>query len=189
MTKRYIEAQQLLDDSYNLGLKILDSGCQPNYIIGVWRGGTPVGIAVQELLDFFGIKCDHISIRTSSYTGIEERVSNVRVHGLDYIIKNINAEDTMLIVDDVYDSGLSVAQIIEDVNLKCRKNTPTIKIATPYYKPTNNKTQREPDFYLYETDEWLVFPHELSGLSKHELLNNKPGIDVLRQRISDMQDE
>ncbi|NRA55979.1 MAG: hypoxanthine phosphoribosyltransferase [Gammaproteobacteria bacterium] len=186
MTKKYIDAQQLLDDSYNLGLKVLDSGCRPDYIIGVWRGGTPVGIAVQELLDFFGIKTDHISIRTSSYTGIEQRVSNVRVHGLDYIIKNVNAEDTLLIVDDVYDSGLSVAQIIEDLTKKCRRNTPIIKIATPYYKPQNNKTDRVPDFYLYETDEWLVFPHELTGLTKEELLNDKPGLEVLKERIRQM---
>ncbi len=188
MTKKYINAQQLLDDSYNLALNILDSGCKPNYIVGVWRGGTPVGIAVQELLDFFGLKCDHISIRTSSYTGIAERVSNVRVHGLDYIIKNINAEDTLLIVDDVYDSGLSVAQIIQDIERKCRLNTPTMKIATPYYKPNNNKTGRAPDFYLYETDEWLVFPHELVGLTKAELLNDKPGIEALRKRIEQMPD-
>ncbi|EPJ49245.1 MAG: phosphoribosyltransferase [Osedax symbiont Rs1] len=188
MTKKYINAQQLLDDSYNLALKILDSGCKPNYIVGVWRGGTPVGIAVQELLDFFGLKCDHISIRTSSYTGIAERVSNVRVHGLDYIIKNVNAEDTLLIVDDVYDSGLSVAQIIQDIERKCRLNTPAIKIATPYYKPSNNKTGRAPDFYLYETDEWLVFPHELAGLTKAELLNDKPGIEALRKRLEQMPD-
>ena len=186
MTKKYIDAQQLLDDSYNLGLKIFDSGCRPDYIIGVWRGGAPGGIAVQELFDFLGVKTDHISIRTSSYTGIEQRVSNVRVHGLDYIIKNVNAEDTLLIVDDVYDSGLSVAQIIEDLTLKCRRNTPIMKVATPYFKPQNNKTDRVPDFYLYETDEWLVFPHELSGLTKEELLNHKPGIAVLIDRISQM---
>lgn len=188
MTKKYIDAQTLLDDSYKLGLKVLDSGCQPDYIIGVWRGGTPVGIAVQELLDFFGVKSDHISIRTSSYTGIEERVSNVRVHGLDYIIRNVNSEDTLLIVDDVYDTGLSVAQIVEDLKKKCRKNTPNIKIATPYFKPQNNKTDRTPDFYLYETDEWLVFPHELSGLTKEELLNDKPGMEFLRDRIAQMND-
>ena len=187
MTKKYISAQQLLDDSYNLGLKILDSGCRPDYIIGVWRGGTPVGIAVQELLDFFGVKTDHISIRTSSYTGIAQRVSNVRVHGLDYIIRNVNAEDTLLIIDDVYDTGLSVAQILEDLATKCRRNTPIMKVATPYFKPNNNKTDRAPDFYLYETDEWLVFPHELSGLTKEELLNDKPGMEVLKERIRQME--
>ncbi len=51
-TKRFITAQELLDDSFRLGLAIVESGYQPNYIVGVWRGGAPVGIAVQELLDW-----------------------------------------------------------------------------------------------------------------------------------------
>ena len=44
-----------------------ESGFRPNYIVGVWRGGAPIGIAVQELLDVLGVKSDHIAIRTSSY--------------------------------------------------------------------------------------------------------------------------
>jgi hypothetical protein len=63
-----------------------------------------------------------------------------------------------------------------------------MKIATPYFKPENNKTDRTPDFYLYETNEWLVFPHELTGLTKHELLNDKPGMDFLRDRVAQMED-
>ncbi|MFB3078968.1 MAG: hypothetical protein ACE1Y4_13300 [Lysobacterales bacterium] len=38
--KTYIDAQQLLDDSYALGLKILESDFLPDYIVGVWRGGA-----------------------------------------------------------------------------------------------------------------------------------------------------
>ena len=38
------------------------------------------------------------------------------------------------------------------------RKIPDIKVATPYFKPTKNKTGRKPDFYLHETDEWLVFP-------------------------------
>ncbi len=182
-TKKFIDAQTLLDDSYKLGLQILESGYIPNYIVGVWRGGTPVGIGVQELLDYFGIHTDHIAIRTSSYTGVEERVSNVKVHGLNYIVKNVNADESLLIVDDVYDTGLSVQQIVEDLHTECRRNTPEIRIATPYFKPDNNKTNRAPDYYVYETAEWLVFPHELSGLSAEEIFTHKPGIDVLREKL------
>jgi len=50
VTKQYISAQQLLDDSFNLAIKVLKSDYRPNFIAGVWRGGAPVGIAVQELL-------------------------------------------------------------------------------------------------------------------------------------------
>ena len=49
--KQFIHAQELLDASYRLGVQILDSGFRPSFIVGVWRGGTPVGIAVQELLE------------------------------------------------------------------------------------------------------------------------------------------
>lgn len=183
-TKQFIDAQQLLDDSFNLGLQVLESGYIPNFIVAVWRGGTPVGIAVQELLDYFGVHSDHISIRTSLYKGIEQRATNVKVHGLRYIVKNVNADDSMLIIDDVYDTGLSVQQVMEDIKAECRLNSPEIRIATPYYKPNNNKTGRAPDYYLHETDNWLVFPHELSGLTAKEILDRKPGIDVLREKLS-----
>lgn len=183
INKVYISAQQLLDDSYTLGLQILESGFVPDYIVGVWRGGAPVGIAIQELLSYCGTSTDHIAIRTSSYIGINEVADTVHVHGLHYLIENVNADDNVLIVDDVFDSGRSIDQIIVDMELKCRRNTPTFKIATPYYKPKNNKVQRSPDFFLHETDEWLVFPHELNGLSAEEILKNKPGIESIRKKL------
>jgi hypothetical protein len=73
--------------------------------------------------------------------------------------------------------------VVDDLHAECRLNTPTIKIATPYFKPSNNKTDKEPDYYLHSTDEWLVFPHELSGLTMQEILDNKPGIDSLREKL------
>lgn len=183
MEKQFINAQQLLDDSFSLGLQILESGYVPHFIIGVWRGGTPVGIAVQELLDYFGIETDHIAIRTSFYTSIGETADKVKVHGLGHIIDNLRKADSILIVDDVYDTGLSMKQIVEDIEQACADSPPEIRIATPYFKPGNNRTDRTPDYYLHETDKWLVFPHELSGLSVQEILDKKPGIATLRTAL------
>lgn len=181
--KTYIDANQLLLDSYELGLMLLESGFKPDYIVGVWRGGAPVGIAIQELLKYAGLDSDHIAIRTSHYTGIEQTSESVVVHGLHYLIENVNADDQVLIVDDVFDSGRSIQQVIWDLEKKCRRNTPTFKIATPYYKPANNKTALVPDFYLHESSEWLVFPHELEGLSAAEVMNDKPGLGKIRERL------
>jgi len=181
--KQYIDAQQLLDDSFALGLQVLESGYVPHFIIGVWRGGTPVGIAVQELLDYFGIETDHIAIRTSFYTKLGETADNVKVHGLGHIIDNLHKADSILIVDDVYDTGLSMKQIVEDIEQACADNLPEIRIATPYFKPGNNRTDKTPDYYLHKTDKWLVFPHELSGLTAQEILDKKPGISVLRATL------
>ncbi|HJL66378.1 MAG: phosphoribosyltransferase family protein [Arenicellales bacterium] len=183
--KIYITAEDLLIDSFRLGAEIINSGFEPNFIIGVWRGGTPVGIAVQELLDYHGFKTDHIAIRTSSYRGIGDRGDSVMVHGLGYLIRKINAEDRLLIVDDVYDSGLSVKAVLDTLSARARKNTPNdIRIATPWFKPGNNKSGRIPDYYLHETERWLVFPHELDGVSKEELIENKPGIESIFSSIN-----
>ena len=48
--KIYISADDLLRDSFQLALQVIESGFRPNFIVAVWRGGTPVGIAVQELM-------------------------------------------------------------------------------------------------------------------------------------------
>ena len=181
--KTYLSAQQLLEDSFQLGADIIASGFKPTIIIAIWRGGTPMGIAVQEMLAYAGIETDHIAIRTSHYTGIDQTSESVIVHGLHYLIENVNADDRVLIVDDVFDSGRSIQQVIWDLEKKCRRNTPTFKIATPYFKPTNNKTELVPDFFLHESNEWLVFPHELEGLSAQEVQDDKPGLGSIRDRL------
>ena len=42
---------------------------------------------------------------------------------------------------------------------------------------------RDSDYYIHETDEWLVFPHELQGLSMEEIKANKPELDSLIKNI------
>jgi len=184
MKKTFIHADQLLEDSFKLAWKVYESGFRPNYIVGVWRGGAPIGIAVQEFLEVLGVTSDHIAIRTSHYSGIDKHNSSVKVYGLNYVIRQLESEDSLLIVDDVHDTGLSIQQIISDLNAACKKNTPEIKVATPYFKPSKNKTDRKPDFYLHETDEWLVFPHELDGLTIDEIKENKPAVKDLIEKIS-----
>ncbi|PIE25047.1 MAG: hypoxanthine phosphoribosyltransferase [Neptuniibacter caesariensis] len=186
MNKVYISAQQLLEDSTQMALQIFDSGFRPDYIVGVWRGGAPVGITVQEVLQCLGIQSDHIAIRTSSYTGIGERSRHINVHGLTYLIKRLESEDSLLIVDDVHDSGFSIAETILELKKACKKNTPEIRIATPYYKPANNQTGNVPDYYVHESDEWLVFPHELDGLTKEEILQNKPEFSAVAKKMAEM---
>jgi hypoxanthine phosphoribosyltransferase len=176
MDKTVLSAQDLLDDSFRLGLKIVESGFRPTLIIAIWRGGTPVGMAVQEILDYCGVESDHIAIRTSSYVGVDQRGA-VAVHGLNYIIKKICHEDRLLIVDDVFDTGNTIAAVIEELRKRARDNTPDdIRIAVPWYKPSRNETDLVPDYFIHETAEWLVFPHELDALSPEELREARPEI-------------
>ena len=173
MEKLYIHAGRLLEESYRLAWQVYESGFKPDYIVGVWRGGAPVGIAVQEFLALLGLESDHIAIRTSSYSGIGQRNLDIKVHGLNYIIRQVESHDALLIVDDVFDTGLSIQRVIEDLKKACKKNTPHIRVATPYFKPANNKTFYKPDYFIHETEQWLVFPHELQGLTVDERVKNK----------------
>ncbi|MFN3517247.1 MAG: phosphoribosyltransferase [Novosphingobium sp.] len=180
VNKVYLTADRLLEDSFALANLVLESGFRPTHIVGVWRGGAPVGIAVQELLAFRGVETDHIAIRTASYTGIDQQAREVRVYALGYLIDVLNPEDRLLVIDDVFDTGRSIEALLAELKARCRHNTPdTIRIATAYYKPSRNQTALKPDFYVHQTEEWLVFPHEICGLTEDEIRAHKPGAKLI----------
>jgi len=184
MDKTVLSAQDLLEDSFRLGLKVLEDGFRPTMIIAIWRGGTPVGMAVQEIFAYCGVESDHIAIRTSSYEGVERRGS-VAVHGLNYIIKKICHDDRVLIVDDVFDTGNTIVAVIDEIRRRARDNTPEdIRVAVPWFKPERNETSMTPHYYLKETAEWLVFPHELDALDSGELKEARPEIAAIVERVA-----
>lgn len=181
--KRYITADALLEDSFRLANSIYDSHFRPSHIVGIWRGGAPIGIAVQELLEYRGVTSDHIAIRTSSYSGIDQQEPEVKVFSLGYLVNTLNSDDSLLIIDDVFDTGRSIRAFLHELALRCRHNMPrTIKVATAYYKPSRNRTDLIPDFYVHQTEDWLVFPHEIKGLSEEEILKHKPGASIILRR-------
>ncbi|MEM7349266.1 MAG: phosphoribosyltransferase family protein [Acidobacteriota bacterium] len=178
MDKVFIQEEDLLLDSFRLGVKIFEQGFRPDFIVGIWRGGSSVGIYVQECLQTLGVETDHISIRTS-YQDAPETVPSharpIRVHGTKYLLENLNADDGLLIVDDIYGSGRTIEAVIEKVSKRTKRNMPRdVRIAVPWYKPDHNRTERVPDFYLHATDKWLVLPYELKGLSRDEIAQHKP---------------
>ena len=48
-----------------------------------------------------------------------------------------------------------------------------IKVATFFYEPKNNKTSKIPNYYIEETIEWIVFPHELEDIMDEEIFKSK----------------
>jgi hypoxanthine phosphoribosyltransferase len=181
MKKQFLDEQQLLLDSFKLGIQVVESEFRPTFIVGLWRGGSTVGIYVQECLQTLGIETDHIAIRTSyrgapSYEAmVSEPNSQIRVHGTEYLVENLNAEDSLLIVDDVFSTGLNIQAVIQHLQKRLKRNFPSeVRVATLYQRPAYRKTDFAPDFCLHSTSDWLVFPYEMSGLTPDEIRKHKP---------------
>jgi hypoxanthine phosphoribosyltransferase len=188
MNKRFIRADDLLRDSFQLAANIHEAGFRPDFLVGLWRGGSAVGIAVQEGLEFFGTPTDHIAIRTSysgahRYSEMVSKGSQIRVHGMQYLLENLCSHHSLLIVDDVYSTGSSVNAVIDQLALKTRRNLPgDIRVATVWFRPTP-ATLRTPEYYVHETDDWLVLPYELSGQSLEELRAYRPELAGTLDRL------
>lgn len=176
MGKIILSAEELLEDSFRLGKQICDSGYEPTILIALWRGGTPVGMAIQELLSHRGLKVDHIAVRTSSYSAVDQR-NPVKIHGLGYVSEKVSSKDKLLIIDDVFDSGNTLFSVLKQLRKNTGDNMPNdVRLAVTWYKPSKNKTDIEPDYYLHQTSEWIVFPHELDALTSDELKLHRPNI-------------
>ena len=93
---------------------------------------------------------------------------------------NLNVDDKLLFVDDVCGSGHTLDVVLSRLKMRLKRNTPNeIKIATIWNKPEKRRTEIEPDFYVHETNDWLVLPYELNGLSDEEISKEKPIISEL----------
>lgn len=185
MSKRFITADQLLADAFQLTRNIVDSGYQPTALLALWRGGTPIGIGIHEGLSYLGIQAKHFALRTSYYDDKNQRKDTVQIDQISTFASQFNDTERLLIVDDVFDSGNTLKTVIEHIQNEDSVITPAeIKIATPYFKPQQNQTEMTPDYYLHETNEWIVFPHELMGLSAEEIQQHKPNAAILLQDTS-----
>ena len=181
--KNFVSPDTLRQDSYKLAAQVIKDGFIPDFMVAIWRGGATIGICMHELFKYVDMDVDHIAIRTSRYSGIDETKSHVAVHNLGYLVERLKPDSKVLLVDDVYDSGLSIEAIFNTLKEKLGSELSTdIRVATIFYKPTRNKTDRVPNYYVHESNEWIVFPHELEGLSLDEIENvmGKDIADVIR---------
>ena len=180
--KRFIDEQSLIEDSFRLGVQVYESGFRPSFITGIWRGGSAVGIYVQECLQTLGVKTDHISLRTSYDPN--SSTPRVRVHGTQYLLETLNADDGLLIVDDVFNTGRSIEAVIKRLQQHLKRNMPRdVRVATLWEHPSRNQTLLKPDYSLHKSEDWLVFPYELVGLSAEEIDDHKGFVRTIEQEV------
>ncbi len=188
MKKHFLDEATIIKDSYHLGVQVFESGFRPTFIVGLWRGGSAIGIYVQECLQTLGVETNHISLRTSyrgmpAYQNMISSPENIRVHGTQYLLENLNADDRLLIVDDVCSSGYSIQAVKSRLEKSLKRNYPQeVRTAVLWHRPKLKKIDTQVDYYLHTTEEWLVFPYELKGLTREEILEHKPEVAPLIRR-------
>jgi len=163
--KLYISANDYLRDCFRLARMVLDSGWLPDDLIVLWRGGAPVGVGVHEFLHYHGLRPRHRVLKCQSYTGIGTRDRTVTFDSEKDLFRSLHAGSRVLVIDDVFDTGNTARAVFE----RLRPCDVEARLATVYWKPDANQTDLKPDYYVHEIDRWIVFPHELDGLTLDEV--------------------
>ena len=164
--KQYISANDYLLDNWRLAAAVRRSGWKPDFIVGLWRGGAPVAIAVHEFFKVTDWDIQHIPLKCVSYTGIGENSGGVAFTHGDIVFGMFRKGDRVLVVDDVFDTGKTA----EAVKLRMDVIGVDMRMACVYWKPEKNVTGMKPDYYVRDVGSaWIVFPHEIDGLSADEV--------------------
>ena len=82
------------------------------------------------------------------------RGANLRMKEPELLADVERVSGRVLVVDDVADTGTSLEFVVRRLKGKGARE---IRTATIAYKP---RSRVKPDYFVYETDKWVVFPWE-----------------------------
>ena len=169
--KMYLDSREYLRDTWRLARRIMDSGWRPEVLIALWRGGAAPGAAIHEFFAYHGVKLRHMPVKCASYSGIESNAGAVVFSCADEVFSKLPPGTRVLVVDDIFDTGKTAAAI----KAKMTALGVDMRLACVYWKPGKNTTNLEPDFYTKKLDNsWIVFPHEMEGLTPEEIREKDP---------------
>jgi uncharacterized protein len=138
-------------NSFEVFVSILAKKVQKNEydsIICISTGGLVLG---KMLSDQLSLPLSIISAK--SYEKGHTKNGEVQIGGN---ISSLNkVEGKILLVDDLVDSGNTMKVVVDYLSLM--KSITSIHTATLYKK---SKSIFTPDFFVKESDEWIVFPYE-----------------------------
>ncbi len=157
-----LDANDYLADCFSLAREIWEDGYRPDFLVALWRGGAPPGIAIQEYFRYRGHDPYHTAIRTQSMEGVRGG-EGYDIKGLEHVIDETTADDRMLLVGDLFDTGRTMFEVIEHLRRRARRNMPEVRVATVYYRPQSRVFLVGPHYWLRETEEKPVFPHRLTA--------------------------
>lgn len=120
-------------------------------LLGITRGGLTLTAKLAYLLNQSRI----VTAAVRNYDDDNRRLPEPEL--LYFPQAHIFTGKTVLVVDDVWDSGLSIALVCRLI----RQAGGTPLVATLYHKPGRSKVAGQPDFYADESEIWIDFPWEV----------------------------
>ncbi len=185
MVKEFLKYEQVRNNALKLAHKMYkEDGFVPDVIYCSLRGGAYMANVISE---YYKVARKnerpvlYAAVVARSYSDVRKASKRVYVDGWTYHPKNLRPGDKILLVDDIYDSGNTINEL---VNILYDYGVPAenLKIAVHDYKVRKFKEQPNivPDYYcrkfVLETPEddcWINYmSHELVGLTSVELEEN-----------------
>jgi len=138
--------KQLHHLTHSLTKKIQKKEIKLDLIVGIARGGLTISHIASDFL-----KLPVASFTISSYKDLKQQeLSDISFHvGGDLKNKHI------LLIDDVSDTGKT---FIRGIKYLKELGAANIVTASPFVKPW---AKHLPDFYVKQTDEWIIFPYDM----------------------------
>lgn len=162
MKKTYLSWRDVEHRVQEILRQIQRDAWQPDYIVGITRGGLPPAVLISQYLGV-PMHALQVSLRDGGDNAIE---SNCWMSEDAYNGKQI------LIVDDINDSGATLNWICQDWQSSClpqdtetweRVWNHTTRFATLFDKETSGfdlEVDYKADTILADDDAWIVFPWE-----------------------------
>jgi len=152
MTDLFVSWSEYHHKIENLAVKIYQSNWQFNYIVCLAKGGLRVGDILCRLYN------KPLAILSTASYGGENNQERGKIQFSEHLSTIEPIGDRILLVDDLVDSGVSLAESVNWLKTK-QQNIKEIRTAVVWYKSTSIKI---PDYYVdYLPDNpWIHQPFE-----------------------------
>ena len=181
MKKEFLPYDTVRNNALKLAHQIYNEGFVPDVIYVSLRGGAYLGNIISE---YFKVvrrgsrPVYYAAVVARSYTDVRES-GKIMVEGWTYAPEHLRVGDKVLLVDDIFDTGLTINHLAEIIMARGLPRR-DLKVAVHDYKYFRDKPEQlavQPDYWcrkhdlsIYDEDMWIHYmSHELMGLKADEL--------------------
>ena len=187
--KEFITCDMIRDAGLKLVHKMYtEDNFIPDVIYDSLRGGAYMANVMSEYYKLIAMKegkqpTFYAAVVARSYGKLREHSNHVDIDGWTWSPRNIQKGQKVLVVDDIYDTGLTVNSLVETI-MECGIPREDIKVAVydykvPLYKYREGEPQLpvQPDYWCRkhvlekpEDSRWIHYTcHEFIGLTHEEI--------------------